>query len=246
MIKNFAHRGFSGMYPENTMLAFQKAVETEGCNGIELDVHLIKDGELVIIHDETIDRTCVNGTGRVKDFTYDELKKFDVSFKFAGQCEPQHIPTLREYFELVKDKDIVTNIELKTGIYEYTGIEQKVWDLIQEFGLEEKIIISSFNHETVMRMKQLCPAMPCGLLTESWLINPGQYVKACGIECYHPIYLSLSEEVVAEVKSHGIMINTWTVNEEEDIKTMIERGVTSIIGNFPDRITKVRREMTGE
>lgn len=246
MIKNFAHRGFSGMYPENTMLAFQKAVETEGCNGIELDVHVIKDGELVIIHDERIDRTCVNGTGRVKDFTYEELKKFDVSFKFAGECEPQHIPTLREYFELVKDKDIVTNIELKTGIYEYTGIEKKVWDLIQEYDLKDKIIISSFNHETVMRFKELCPDMECGLLTESWLIKPGQYVKDCGIECYHPIHLSLSEEVVAEVKSHGIKINTWTVNEEEDIRKMIERGVDTIIGNFPDRITKVRKEMCGE
>lgn len=246
MIKNFAHRGFSGMYPENTMLAFQKAIETEGCNGIEMDVHLIKDGELVIIHDERIDRTCVNGTGLVKDFTYEELRQFDVSFKFAGQCETQHIPTLREYFELVKDKDIVTNIELKTGIYEYTGIEQKVWDLIQEYDLKDKIIISSFNHETVLRMKELCPDMKCGLLTESWLINPGQYVKGCNIECYHPIYLSLSEEVVAEVKSHGIEINTWTVNEEEDIRTMIERGVTTIIGNFPDRVTKVRKEMLGE
>lgn len=246
MTKNFAHRGFSGMYPENTMLAFKKAIETEGCDGIELDVHLIKDGELVIIHDERLDRTCVNGTGLVRDYTYEELKQFDVSFKFAGQCEPQHIPTLREYFELVKDTDIVTNIELKTGIFEYTGIEQKVLDLIEEFGLKDRIIISSFNHESVLRMKALCPDMKCGLLTESWLIKPGQYVKDCGIECYHPIHLSLSDEVVAEVKSHGIEINTWTVNEEEDIRRHIARGVNAVIGNFPDRITKVRREMAGE
>lgn len=243
MVKNFAHRGFSGMYPENTMLAFQKAIETEGCEGIELDVHLIKDGELVIIHDELIDRTCVNGTGYVKDYTYEELKKFDVSFKFAGQCEPQHIPTLREYFELVKDTHIVTNIELKTGVFEYTGIEQKVLDLILEFGLKDRIIISSFNHETVMRMKELCPDMKCGLLTESWLIKPGQYVESCGMECYHPYYVSLSEEVVAEVKSHGLEINTWTVNEEEAIRDMIRKDVTAVIGNFPDRITKVRKEM---
>lgn len=85
MVKNFAHRGFSGMYPENTMLAFEKAVQTEGCDGIEMDVHLTKDGEVVIIHDEKLDRTCVNGTGFVRDYTYEELKKFDVSFKFAGQ-----------------------------------------------------------------------------------------------------------------------------------------------------------------
>ena len=242
MIKNFAHRGFSGKYPENTMLAFQKAVETRGCDGIELDVHLIKDGELVIIHDERIDRTCVNGSGFVKDFTYEELKQFDVSFKFAGQCEPQHIPTLREYFELVKDKDIVTNIELKTGIFDYPTIEEKVWALIQEYDLKDKIIISSFNHLSVMRMKALCPDIKCGLLTESWLIEPGHYVKKCGVECYHPIFCSLDQETVAEVKSQGIEINTWTVNEEEHIRNMIRLGVDSVIGNFPDRITKVREE----
>lgn len=242
MIKNFAHRGFSGKYPENTMLAFHKAVETRGCDGIELDVHLIKDGELVIIHDERIDRTCVNGSGFVKDFTYEELKQFDVSFKFAGQCEPQHIPTLREYFELVKDKDIVTNIELKTGIFDYPTIEEKVWALIQEYDLKGKIIISSFNHLSVMRMKVLCPDIKCGLLTESWLIEPGHYVKKCGVECYHPIFCSLDKETVAEVKGQGIEINTWTVNEEEHIRDMIRLGVDSVIGNFPDRITKVRDE----
>ena len=242
MIKNFAHRGFSGKYPENTMLAFHKAVETRGCDGIELDVHLIKDGELVIIHDERIDRTCVNGSGFVKDFTYEELKQFDVSFKFAGQCEPQHIPTLREYFELVKDKDIVTNIELKTGIFDYPTIEEKVWALIQEYDLTGKIIISSFNHLSVMRMKVLCPDIKCGLLTESWLIEPGHYVKKCGVECYHPIFCSLDKETVAEVKGQGIEINTWTVNEEEHIRDMIRLGVDSVIGNFPDRITKVRDE----
>lgn len=245
MVKNFAHRGFSGLYPENTMLAFRKALETKGCDGIELDVHLTKDGEMVIIHDESIDRTCVNGTGYIKDYTYEELKEFDVSFKFLGQCEPQQIPTLREYFELVKDSALITNIELKTGIFEYEGIEQKVFDLIQEFGLKDKINISSFNHFSVKRMKEICPEIKCGLLTESWMINAGQYVKGAGAECLNPIFHNLNEEVVAEVKSHEIEINTWTVNEEKDIRMMIQRGVDSIIGNFPDRVTRIRKEMLG-
>lgn len=245
MVKNFAHRGFSGEYPENTMLAFRKAVETEGCDGIENDVHLTKDGEVVIIHDERLDRTCVNGTGYVRDYTLEELKQFDVSYKFADQCGPQRIPTLREYFEYVQDKDIITNIELKTGIYEYPGIEQKVWALIDEFGLKDKIIISSFNHFSVKRMKELCPDIKCGHLTETWLINAGHYVKSCGVECLHPIYHNMSEEVVAEVKSQGIEINTWTVNEESEIRAIMELGVDAVIGNYPDRITKVRRELYG-
>ena len=242
MVKNFAHRGFSGMYPENTMLAFEKAVQTEGCDGIEMDVHLTKDGEVVIIHDEKLDRTCVNGTGFVRDYTYEELKKFDVSFKFAGQCDLQHVPALREYFELVKDTHIITNIELKTGIFEYPGIEKKVYDLIEEFGLKEKIIISSFNHFSIRRMKELCPDMECGLLTVTWMIDAGRHTKYAGAECLHPIFYNMTKEVVAEVKSQGIKINTWTVNEEEDIRTMIARGVDSIIGNYPDRVTRIRKE----
>ena len=120
MSKIFAHRGFSGKYPENTMLAFEKAVEL-GVDGIELDVHLTKDNELVIIHDEDIKRTC-DGEGLVKDMTLEELKKFDASATFRGVYGFCGIPTLREYFELVKDTDIITNIELKTGVYDYPTI----------------------------------------------------------------------------------------------------------------------------
>ncbi len=243
MVKNFAHRGFSGLYPENTMLAFRKAVETPGCDGIEFDVHLTKDGVPVIIHDETIDRTCVNGTGLVKDCTYEELRQFDVSFKFAGQCEPQHIPSLREYFELVKDSHIISNIELKTSVFEYNGIEQKVYDLIMEYGLKDKVIISSFNHFSVKRMKEICPEIKCGLLTESWLINAGEYTAKQNVECFHPIRFNMTAEHIAEVKKHGLEVNVWTVNEEDDIRDMINCGVDSIIGNFPDRTAKVIAQM---
>lgn len=242
MVKNFAHRGFSGNYPENTMLAFQKACETPGCDGIELDVHLTKDGEVVIIHDEKIDRTCVNGTGYVANYTYEELKQFDVSYIYKDQYGFQGIPTLREYFELIKNYDVITNIELKTGILEYPGIEQKVWEIIQEYQMKDKVIISSFNHFSVKRMKDVCPDIKCGLLTESWLLNAGDYMEMSDMECYHPLYLSLNEETMADLKTHGIEINTWTVNSEEAIRDIIKKGVDAVIGNYPDRISKVRKE----
>ena len=127
MTKNFAHRGFSGKYPENTLLAFSKAIE-EGVDGIENDVHLTKDGVLVVMHDELVDRTT-NGKGYIKDKTYEELAQLDASYIFK-EYGPQKVPTLREYLELVKDTDIITNIELKTGVFEYPGIEQKVLSLI--------------------------------------------------------------------------------------------------------------------
>ena len=119
-MKNFAHRGFSGKYPENTLLAFQKALD-EGVDGIELDVQLTSDGEVVIIHDEKVDRTT-DGEGLVVSYTLEQLKKLDASYIYKGEMGFNPIPTLREYFELVKDSPIVTNIELKTGINEYPGL----------------------------------------------------------------------------------------------------------------------------
>ena len=217
MVKNFGHRGFSGKAPENTMASFIMAVETPGLDGIENDVQLTKDGEIVIIHDEKIDRTCTDGaTGWVKDYTLEELKQL---------------------------RDTLMNIELKTGVFEYEGIEQKVLDLLKEYDMVERTIISSFNHYSVLRMKKLCPEMKCGLLADTWILNAGAYVKAAGCEYYHPNFWNVTETLAPEIYSHGIGINTWTVNEEEDIRRMIERGVNSVIGNFPDRVTRIRAEL---
>lgn len=240
MTKNFAHRGFSGKYPENTLLAFQKAIEA-GADGAELDVQLTKDGEVVIIHDETIDRTT-DGKGYVVDYTYDELSKFDASYIYRGQMGFNKIPTLREYFELVKDLDFVTNIELKTGINEYLGIEEKVYDLIKEFKLEKKVIISSFNHFSVLRMKKIAPELKYGFLSEDWIINAGAYTASHDVQCYHPRFNNLIPEVVEELKKNGLEINTWTVNKEEDIRDLINKKIDILIGNYPDLIKQIINE----
>ena len=142
----------------------------------------------------------------------------------------------------MKDKDIITNIELKTGVFEYEGIEKKVYDMIQEYGLKDKMLISSFNHYSILRMKSIDPTMKCGLLEESWLINAGAYVAATGVECYHPMYKNMTPEVVAEIKSHHLEINTWTVNEKEEIEEMFERGVDAVIGNYPDIVREIQKK----
>lgn len=231
MSKIFAHRGFSGYYPENTMLAFKKAIEI-GVDGIELDVQLTKDNTIVIIHDETIDRTT-NGNGLVNSYTYDELKKFDASFNF-NNFGFNRIPTLEEYFLLVKDLDIITNIELKTSVYEYLGIEDSVLELIKKYKLEDKVIISSFNHFSILRMKKLSPQIKCGFLSEDWIIDAGKYTFSHQIECYHPRFNNLIPEVIEELKKFNIEINTWTVNDERDMLYLKEKGIDSIITNFPD------------
>jgi glycerophosphoryl diester phosphodiesterase len=236
-MKNFAHRGFIGKYPENTMLAFQKAWEVQA-DGIELDVQLTKDGEVVVIHDERVDRTT-GGKGNVRDFTLAELRKLDASYIYAGQVGFNPIPTLDEYLRWVKDTTLVTNIELKTGVFPYEGIEAKVWELIKKYGLEDRIIISSFNHHSVLRMRELAPQLKYGLLEESWLVAPGAYTAAVGVPCYHPYHGSLTDATVAELKSHGIEINTWTVNDEESVKRFRDLGVDIVIGNFPDMVKKI-------
>ncbi len=239
MTKNYAHRGFSGAYPENTMLAFRKAVEA-GCDGIENDVHLTKDGELVIIHDERVDRTT-NGTGFVADYTLAELKKLNAAVLFP-EFGVQEIPTLKEYFDYVKDLPIMTNIELKTGVDTYPGIEQKVYDMIMTYGLKEKIIISSFNHYSVLRMKAIDPEIICGFLEESWIINAGAYAAGQGVECWHPLFNTLTEENVAELRAHQLKINCWTVNDEADIRKMIDLDIDIVIGNYPDKVKAILDE----
>ena len=234
--RNFAHRGFSGKYPENTMLAFQKALEA-GCEGMEFDVHLTKDRKLVIIHDEAIDRTS-DQHGLIKDMTYDELCQVNFNYpgKFGKEFPFQRIPTLREYFELVKDKHILSNIELKTGVYEYPGIEQAVYELICEFGLHDEVIISSFNHHSILRMKAIDPTLACGFLSETWILDVGAYVSSHRVEAYHPQFHMLTDPEVADLRAHGCQINTWTVNESEDIREMIRIEADGIISNFPDRV----------
>ena len=241
MTLNFGHRGFSGNYPENTLLAFSKAIEA-GCDGIELDVHLTKDGEVVVIHDETVDRTT-DGTGFVADYTLKELKSFDASFKFKGQYGINPIPTLREYFDLVKDTKIITNIELKTGINTYPGIEKKTLEIIDEYGLRDRIIISSFNHYSVLRMKELAPDMEYGFLTESWIVDFADYTKKLDCEYVHPIFKAVTDEFAAECKAAGIGINTWTVNEESDIRRLIGLDVHAVIGNYPDKVNRILKEV---
>ena len=239
---NYAHRGYSGAYPENTMLAFAKAVEA-GADGIELDVQLSADGEVVICHDETVDRTA-NGraSGWVKDFTAAQLAALDVSYRFpqyAGRADCR-IPTFAEYCALIAPTALATNIELKTGVFQYPGIEEKVWSLICRYGLQRRVIVSSFNHYSVLRMKALAPELACGFLTGDWIVDAGAYCAAHGA-AFHPEYHNLTPEVVAEVKRHGVPIHCYTVNEPEDVRDLMAKGVDIIIGNYPERTGRILR-----
>lgn len=230
MIRNIAHRGYSALYPENTLLAFEKAIEA-GCDGIEFDVHLTGDGEIVIIHDEDVARTT-DGKGLVKDMTLAQLKELD-----AGSG--QRIPTLAEYFRLVADAPIVSNIELKNSIIWYDGLEEKVIAAAREHGLMDRVLLSSFNHYSIARCKQLAPSVKCGLLCDCWIVDAGAYTARLGAECLHPAFYSLTPDIAEEIRRHGIEINVWTVNNEKHARMVAGLGVTSIITNDPVLIGRI-------
>ncbi len=185
-MKIWAHRGCSQMNPENTITSFEKAMNIKGLAGIELDIQMTKDGELVVIHDETVDRTT-DGHGYVRDFKLKELKALNIE---TGTTVPEHIPTMREVIDLL-DKDLSKykynpnegmrlNIELKNSVFPYPGMEEKIVDMVHEFGIEEAIVYSSFNPESLLKIHELDPKAEIGVLSTS--ASTSLYI-AKGLEC---------------------------------------------------------------
>ena len=231
-ILNIAHRGYSGKFDENTMIAFKKAIEYEA-DGIETDVQLSKDGIPVLIHDETLDRTT-NGHGFVKDYTLDELKTFKTK-------NGKHIPTLEKLLKFIESSDLkVLNLELKNSIIPYEGLEEKVLTMIYEHNLQDKVIISSFNHMSLVKIRELDNTIVLGALTDSILANVPKYLKDISVECYHPCFRSiLDKKYTKAIKAAGIKVNTYTVNKEEHMKMVIRAGADSIITNEVERLNKI-------
>ena len=234
----YGHRGFSGQYPENTMTAFKKVLNT-GADGIELDVQLTRDGEVVIIHDETVDRTT-DGTGFVRDFFLKDLQALNAAKVRPENCPEETIPTFETYCQWVKDTDLITNIEIKSSVYYYQDLEDRTLALVKKYHLEDRVIFSSFNPLSLVKLKRLSPEMPCGLLTENGGIdNAGPLCRDFGFEYYHPCKDDLTEENLAGCSACGVSLNVWTVNDFESLSRLRDASVTGIITNHPDMAAKI-------
>lgn len=221
-----AHRGAKAYEPENTLQAFQKALDLNS-DGIELDVHLSSDGYLIVIHDETIDRTT-NGKGLVNDFTLAELKSFLIDGKYQ-------IPTLNEVFDLVNKKCFI-NIELK-------GLETapKVVELIEKYISEkdwkyEHFIISSFDWNMLEETSKLNPSISIGVLTEENIDTALAFAEKIKAKAIHPDFQLLNAENVQQMQEQGFLVLPWTVNSEEDIQKVKTYQVNGIISDNPDKI----------
>ncbi len=233
-IKIWAHRGASGYAPENTLEAFSMAVDM-GVDGIELDVQMTKDGYLVVVHDERIDRVS-DGNGCVKDYTLQELKKFRFN-KTHPEYENARVPTLREVYELLRGTDLCINVELKTGLYSYEGIEERVLDLTRRMGMEGKVIYSSFNHYSIAKIKKLNSDVKVGILYSDGIYNVADYAKGIGASALHPAFYNLRYQGFMEAaRAAGLNVHVWTVDTEEEAKTCVEMGVEAVISNYPDKI----------
>lgn len=239
MTKIFAHRGASAYAPENTMEAFALAVKQEA-DGIELDVQMTKDGQVVVIHDETIDRVS-DGKGAVRDYTLEELRKFSFSNHMENYKEAA-IPTLKEVLEFLKPTNLELNIELKTGIYWYPGLEEKTMELVKEAGMEDRVIYSSFNHYSVQKILELDSNAQCAYLYSDVILNVDKYAKKTGVCGLHPaVYHLKMPAFLKEYQESGLKIRVWTVNKKEDMETFIKADLEAIITNYPDKALKIRK-----
>ncbi|EGD52516.1 glycerophosphoryl diester phosphodiesterase [Thermoanaerobacter ethanolicus JW 200] len=229
-----AHRGDSRNAPENTLASFKRALEM-GADGIELDVQLTKDGQLVVIHDERVDRTT-DGIGFVKDFTLKELKRLDAGIKFDKKFAGERIPTLYEVFELIGHKNFIINIEIKSGVVLYPGIEEKLIKAIEDYDFEDRVVISSFNHYSLRDVKRMAPEFKIGLLYQCGLVEPWHMAIRMKAYSLHPFYFNIIPELVEGCKKNNIKLFPWTVDRKEDMEMMIKAGVDAIITDDPQTL----------
>jgi glycerophosphoryl diester phosphodiesterase len=238
--KIFGHRGASGTYPENTMISFIEA-ERVGAEGIELDVQLSKDGEIIVIHDETLERTTT-GTGWVKDHTLKEIRSLDASYKFPdyGVCK---VPSLDEVFSWALSNNSLINVELKNKIIPYEGLEDKVIQLIRNYRYESRVIISSFNHDSLKRCLKIAPDIEVGVLYKERRSEPWLYAKKLGATSIHPNFRTVANSTIYKTEQKGVSVRPYTVNKKIDMERLFKVGCSAFITDYPEKALKLRREI---
>lgn len=238
-MKIWAHRGCSQRYPENTLLAFEKAMEIQNLTGIELDIQLTKDGELVVIHDERVDRTT-EGIGYVRDYTLAELKKLHI---YGDENPSQRIPTMDEVFDLIGQKmkkGLLLNIELKTSIWSYPGIEEKIVEMVHRRDFQKNIVYSSFSALTLERVRELDGETEIGILDNKVSDCLYKLKGGCGANALHPYWkgIDLSAEKISgySVRAYfsGHLYPEKPTGTKLDLNSLEEKGITDVFLNEPE------------
>lgn len=237
-MKIWAHRGCSQRYPENTLLAFEKAMVLEKLEGIELDVQLTRDREVVVIHDERVDRTT-EGIGYVRDYTLSEIKRLHI---YTDNGPSQSIPTIDEVFDLLEFRlrtGMKLNIELKNSIYSYIGMEERIIEMVHKKGLDKSIIYSSFYALSLEKIRKLDSTAKIGIL-DNKVSDCLLKLKGCGADALHPFWKGID---LPKEKIEGYPVRAWMsghlypekpTGSKLDFKVLETQGITDIILNEPE------------
>jgi len=245
-INVISHRGANIYAPQNTLPAFQRSLQI-GVDGFETDVHLSRDGTLVLCHNYTIDKTS-NGKGSISQMTIGQLKAYDFGSYFSPKFAETRIPTLREFLELIVSNGglRVLNIELKSPRANETSIVRDTIGLVREFDLFDSLLLSSFDPKLLAEAKQIDPTVKTGFLysPNSKVMfrvfrNPLEVAKEIGADALHPFSMYVNADLVRKTHEAGMILNTWTINSPRAISRMASLGVDGIITDYPDVVKGV-------
>lgn len=235
-INVMAHRGASGYAPENTLAAFQMALDM-GADGIECDIHLTADAQFVVCHDDRIDRTS-DGEGAITELTLSQIQSHDFGAKYGAQFAGETAPTLEQMLDVVKDMNPI-NIEIKAfGDGDQADALSALYNVLVRRGVLSNCIISSFNAQILKQFKRLYPDVYTCLLY-SHRRRPAAYAQSLGCSAIHLHHARLTKRTVDNAHARGLKVNCWTADDENDIRRMIEIGCDGIITDYPDRVLKL-------
>ncbi len=241
-----AHRGANKVAPQNTLPAFKQAIQFNA-DGIETDVHLCKDGEIVICHNYTVDATS-NGKGSIDEMTFAELRELDFGSYFSNDFKGTTLPTLAELLTLVKDMNLV-NIEIKPPQKD-NDLVKRVVEEVYKFGIEKNSIISCFNPECIRQVKEIDKDIKTALLYEDdelgneiMTFGVAKYCQQLNADAAHPHRNLITHKEILELHNLGIAVNPWTVNTREDIIRLTNWGCDALITDIPDFCRQVLKEI---
>ncbi|MDR1767138.1 MAG: glycerophosphodiester phosphodiesterase [Propionibacteriaceae bacterium] len=243
MTEIYGHRGAAAYAPENTIPSFKLAIGLHA-DAVEFDVQMTSDHQLVVIHDETLDRTT-DGSGPVKSHTLAQLKALDAC---AGKTDfrQARIPTLDEVLELLVPTKLRLNVELKNSEVEYPGLEEKAVEAVRRHGLERRVVFSTFNHYS-LRLLEDMGVGPLGCLYQDILFRPWRYVAALGVEAVHPPAVAVfGKRYVRKCHEAGLYVRPWVVNGKAELRRLMRWGVDAVFTDAPDVAMAVRDDLAAE
>lgn len=229
------HRGAMGYAPENTMASFELGWEL-GSDMLELDVHLSRDNELIVMHDGDVSRTT-DGEGRVRDMTLDEIKKLDAGVNHDARFKGQLVPALQEVLSWAKGR-IPLVIEIKGDPHPAPGLEEVLVANIEQYQMSDEVMIISFHHPVVKKVKEINAGLATGVLYTGRLADPVGAAKAANADSLRPHWAYWTRSEVEEVHAAGLIAHAWNADTEERMEYLVGLGVDSIGSNCPDLLRK--------